>query len=520
MKNIYILVLIYSFVAANIVTAQTNCINFNKYSNFIHFQENFGIEPLSTGGFITFGGQTYDSVGTKNYAGFVNRLDENGDTLWMKHFGFDDPTNYYGKTGLFPGVWYRCGSLLQDSIIIVAGQYQDTSVQEYYHYYSHVVRYNLDGDTLWSRKILLQDTSISVYAMMQYDNQSVIISGAYVPFNVSGNPIYNSRVFICKYSIDGTLFWRKSLPHPTGGNGFKMDKAANGDIIISGSVDQGWGSLYDPFLARLTSTGNLIWADSTMGGTFEDAGGTPVVLKNNNIVSFHQRNTSCCNQNFLNQIRCNAPNGTFLWEKFYKGFKFGGLSDGIELSDGGIIFSGGLSDSGYYNIKGYLMRTDANGDSLWTRTFGDTSSFQFFHDIAKACDGYVLTGASYPISPVGASYGWVVHTDTLGFVTTGIEQVSGELQLADLSIPVPNPASYITTVTAFVPDIPYSNITGKNDAYLYVFNLQGKQITSVPLTKGEQQVPLDVSNYTIGNYLMVMSINGYNAVTQKLMVVR
>jgi hypothetical protein len=440
----------------------------------------------------------------------------------MKHLGFEDPTNYFGKTGLFPGIWYRCGSLLQDSIIIVAGVYQDTSVQDYYYYYCNTVRYNLNGDTLWTRKILLQDTSVSAFGMMNYDNQSVIIAGQYWPYNMPGDPWKNARIFICKYGINGNLIWRNTLAYPISGFGFKMSKAMNGDILISGSIIPANSSYYDPYVARLTSVGNVIWADTLLGGAFDDNCNNIIGLNNGNIISLNSRNTSSTQQNFLNQIRCNAPNGTFMWEKFYKGYKFGGLSDGIELSDGGFIFSGGLSDSGYYNSKGYLMRTDANGDSLWTRTFGDTSSFQFFHDIAKACDGFVLTGASFQPSSslTGASYGWVVHTDTLGFVTTGIEQVSGELQLADLSIPMPNPSSYITTITAFVPDIPYSNITGKNDAYLYVFNMQGKQITSVPLTKGEQQVPLDVSNYSIGNYLLVMSINGYNAITQKMMVVR
>jgi hypothetical protein len=72
----------------------------------------------------------------------------------------------------------------------------------------------------------------------------------------------------------------------------------------------------------------------------------------------------------------------------------------------------------------------------------------------------------------------------------------------------------------FVPTIPSNKIIEEANSFLFLFNLQGKQMAQIPVPTGEQETNIDVSTYPIGNYFIVISVNGYNAATQKLMVVR
>jgi hypothetical protein len=62
--------------------------------------------------------------------------------------------------------------------------------------------------------------------------------------------------------------------------------------------------------------------------------------------------------------------------------------------------------------------------------------------------------------------------------------------------------------------------TQEDKSYLYIFNILGKQLEKVELQRGEQSLTLNVSAFPTGSYLLVMSVNGYNACTRKLMVVK
>ena len=519
MKNrIYIVILLGLFSIKS--NGQNGCPNFNTYYDFAYNQENLDIEYLPNGGYITFGGQANDSLSTVLHYSFIQRLDANGDTIWTRTTGGDDPTNFYGKFGLFPGVWFRQGSLLQDSIIIASGSYQDSTCQEYYHYYGNIVRYNLQGDTVWTRKLALPDTSVGMYGMMVYDDSTFIIAGNYRPLYGIGNPTLYEKILLIKFDVNGNLIWRKYLPNLTQGFGYKMSKAINGDILLAGAVYK--NGEYDPAIARLNSSGSIIWSDSS-GGPYFDYYVKSIALKNDEVITIGDKSINLNNNRKGFNIKKFDSLGNLKWDKLISIFKIGGLSDGFELPDGGLILTGGNGDTINDNIMGYLLRTDSNGDSLWTRNFGSATTYQFFHSIAQTCDGYIMAGISFQpttLSYLSRSFGWVVHTDTLGFVTTGIEDVQGQLSLANISLPYPNPASYQTKIRTFVPTIPSNKITDESNSYLFVFNLQGKQIAQIPVPTGEQETNIDVSNYPIGNYFIVLSVNGYNAATQKLMVLR
>ena len=197
MKTIVLSILFIVLININ-ANSQSGCPNFVKYYDYSLYQENLDIAFLSTGGYLTFGGKAYDSLGLAVTSTFINRLDNNGDTVWTRSLGGNDPTNFYGKAGIFPEIWFRQGEVLQDSIIIACGSFQDSSCEGSYHNYGQVVRYNLNGDTVWTRKLALQDTSVGMYGMLAYDDSTYIITGDYRPFNIS-NPLGLHNNFVEKF---------------------------------------------------------------------------------------------------------------------------------------------------------------------------------------------------------------------------------------------------------------------------------------------------------------------------------
>ena len=111
--------------------------------------------------------------------------------------------------------------------------------------------------------------------------------------------------------------------------------------------------------------------------------------------------------------------GNQLWWKTYgEDFHnyYAGLSrGGIKTSDGGFAVSGGIEDA--TRVVGLLMKFDENGDSLWSRIYGDTItpgySFHGFYACKQLPDhGYLLAGTVY-ISGDDDDI-LLVRTDSLG----------------------------------------------------------------------------------------------------------
>jgi len=101
------------------------------------------------------------------------------------------------------------------------------------------------------------------------------------------------------------------------------------------------------------------------------------------------------------------------WQK-----TFGGLQDDIgaavrETSDGGYIMAGHTASYGAGGMDLWMIKTDAAGNEIWSRTFGGKGD-EFVTSIQQTSDGgYIMVG-------ITSSYGagerdlWMIKTDALG----------------------------------------------------------------------------------------------------------
>jgi hypothetical protein len=88
--------------------------------------------------------------------------------------------------------------------------------------------------------------------------------------------------------------------------------------------------------------------------------------------------------------------GDTVWTRTY-----GGAYDDVAYSvqqtyDGGYIVTGYTAISGLHNWNVYLVRIDARGETLWTREYGSVGSTEYGMSVQQTTDsGYILTGAGY-----------------------------------------------------------------------------------------------------------------------------
>ncbi|MCK9399524.1 MAG: T9SS type A sorting domain-containing protein [Bacteroidales bacterium] len=91
--------------------------------------------------------------------------------------------------------------------------------------------------------------------------------------------------------------------------------------------------------------------------------------------------------------------GNQLWWKTYgedfHNYYAGGIRGCISTSDGGFVISGSIEDS--IRDVGLLIKFDENGDSLWSRIYGDSASIDYTATIFTVCEqlpdnGFLITG--------------------------------------------------------------------------------------------------------------------------------
>ncbi|MDI6841149.1 MAG: YCF48-related protein, partial [bacterium] len=157
--------------------------------------------------------------------------------------------------------------------------------------------------------------------------------------------------------------------------------------------------------------------------------------------------------------------GNKLWDKLYGGRSYDyGYS--VEQTSGGYIIAGYTWSFGAGNSDVWLLKTDGNGDTLWTKTYGGTDSDEGYSMVLTTDGGYIIAGCT-------ESYGagdwdvWLVKMDASGnklwdktFGGTGYD--------AGMSVAQTGDGGYIITGI--------TTSSGSHDAWLIKTDAEGNEV--------------------------------------------
>jgi hypothetical protein len=169
-------------------------------------------------------------------------------------------------------------------------------------------------------------------------------------------------------------------------------QTSDGGYIISGTTESYGQGGSDIWLIKTDPTGFMEW-DAYFGGVNTDQGRSIQQMTDGGYIIIGSSDFSGDGNQDIWLIRTNSQ-GDSLWTKTFGG---SGLELGADvqvLEDGGFILLGSTESFGNGGSDIWLIKTDSQGETTWTKTFGDNSS-DYGKSILKTSDGgYIIRGVT------------------------------------------------------------------------------------------------------------------------------
>jgi prepilin-type N-terminal cleavage/methylation domain-containing protein len=309
----------------------------------------------------------------------------------------------------------------QNQLTLGAGESNSITLTSAGDWDIFIAKYNTNGSLAWAKRAggagidrgifgttVLPDGSIAVHGY--FEGTAVFGQGEINQTSLSSSG-YDS--FIAKYNTNGNLAWVKLVGGAPSNFGYGIGASADGSITISGVFD---GNLtfgvgepspitltsvggWDVYVAKYTSSGNIIWAKRAGGSGSDWARDSIALSDGSSIVTGYRSTGAIFGQGEVNQTNLGSAgaddifiakynaDGSLAWAKSAGGsgsdigFRISALSDGSSIVTGHFqataIFGQGevnqtsLVSAGNDDI--FIAKYNADGILAWAKRAGGSS---------------------------------------------------------------------------------------------------------------------------------------------------
>jgi hypothetical protein len=449
---------------------------------------------------------------------FLIKTDANGNIIWAKTYG-GTYTDYA-----------RSVQQTSDGGYILAGH-----TNSFGGFEAFLIKTDANGNVQWAKTY--GGTSYDwAYSVQQTSDGGYIVAGNTRSFGVGGD------IFLIKTDANGNVQWAKTYGGTSHDWAYSVQQTSDGGYIVLGFTYSFGADSGDIILIKTDANGNIMWA-KTYGGMKEDGAYSFQQASDGGYIVAGWTKSFGAGWHDVFLIKTDA-NGNIIWAKTYGGTDIDWASSVQQTSDGGYIVAGGTWSFGAGGGDLFLIKTDANGNRSWAKTYGRTGS-DFASSVQQASDGGYIVAGSTGSFGAGDYDIFLIKTYANGNIGSCsiVRNASPTVNTVSPTVTTPSPFvssvsptvySVSPTVTSLTPTVhepcplsisescqitrgpitPYKGgikISGSGEFEVKVYNISGVMVKSV---KGKDEVKIELSR---GVYFVEV-VSGGKVIREKVVV--
>jgi hypothetical protein len=221
----------------------------------------------------------------------------------------------------------------------------------------------------------------------------------------------HDNIWLLKTDASGETLWAKRYGVGEA-IGLSVRETRDGGYIIAGVADRYFVS--NTLILKTDSDGESLWA-KIYQGTLDDYASSAEETEDGGYIIAAVKNYLLYERGDVWLLKTD-PEGETLWTKTYGGIAEDHACSAQETQGGGYIVIG--STRSFSSVEGqsdiWLLRMNSEGETLWTKTYGGSMNDGAYFGQRTSDGGYIITGYTQISKNDGDVY--LIKTDSLGNV--------------------------------------------------------------------------------------------------------
>ncbi len=280
-----------------------------------------------------------------------------------------------------------------------------------------LIKTDYKGTRLWDRTFGGKGDDSAASVQQTSDGGYIIVGttssyGAGIYYHTNG-----TNAWLIKTDANGNLIWDRTFGGQANDSAASVQQTSDGGYIIAGTTSSYGAGIYyhtngtNVWLIKTDYKGTRLW-DRTFGGTGYDSAACVQQTSDDGYIIAGITSSYGAGGTDAWLIKTDA-NGNRLWDKTFGGTGYDSAACMQQTKEGGYIIAGTTTSYGAGGTDAWLIKTDANGTRLWDRTFGGPANDSAASVQQTSDGGYIIAGTTSSYG-AGGTDTWLIKTDFRG----------------------------------------------------------------------------------------------------------